>query len=222
MSKYNSIIDSVHAKMDKFIESGLLDESAKLLDVQSALMCIANTMLDQADSTTKAAVEAENESAECTIADQLGIILDVVAANAAAANPLTALTVDTTIGSDTDLLGKVVADLQDDIEITDRKITGNINYVDDYTGFSSLEEEQSGHYIALRASVPDVNGVTIKAKTSRLVTLDSDGILVLRFKNDKTYPITFIAEKEGYGAVKKTYNLSGLKLLPAENAESEG
>lgn len=217
MSKYNTVLDAIHSKMDKFIDDGLLTNSAKVLDIAGALKNLADASLEQVDAETKAAIVANNEEAKGTISDQLGIVLEVLESNLASGNPLTALTVDVEIGSSTDLLGKVVSDLQDNVEINGRKITGDINYIDDYTGFSGDVAEQSGHYIALHITVPEVTGVTIKAQTSRIVTLDADGILVLRFKDDKKYPITFIAEKEGYGTVKKTYDLSGVNLLPAEN-----
>lgn len=216
MSKYNSILDSIHAKMDKFIEDGLLDNSAKVLDVQGALRNLAGAMLDQMSAADKAAIEASNAGADGVIADQVGILLDTLETVVAANNPLTALTVDVAVGADTDLLGKVIGDLQDNVEIESRKVTGDIIYVDDYTGFSGLKEEQSGYYLVLHASVPNQTGVTIKAEISTTVTLDADGILIVRLKNKKKNPITFIAEKSGYGPVRKTYDISGLNLLPPE------
>ena len=84
-----------------------------------------------------------------------------------------------------------------------------------YTGFSGLEEEQSGNYLVLHAEVPDATGVTITAKAKNTVTLDSDGILVLRV-TDKSRTISFTASKAGYPSVTKKFTIGGMTLTPAE------
>ena len=135
-----------------------------------------------------------------------------------AANPLSALTVDVTIGAAEDLLGKVIADLQKDIVIGVDKITGTLKYVTGYTGFSGDAAEQSGNYIALHASVPDVTGETIKFKHNAKageVTLDSDGIII--FRVDPKYmnedlKATFVVSKDGYAPYSKTFDLTKLIL----------
>ena len=73
-----------------------------------------------------------------------------------AANPLSALTIDADIGASVDLLGKYVADLQKDVVVGKYMLEGELNYIDDYTGFSGDPALQIGHYIALHAEVPDV------------------------------------------------------------------
>lgn len=120
------------------------------------------------------------------------------------------MTVDVEIAPDEDLFGKVLSDLQDDIEIGDDSITGTLKYVDDYTGFSGDQALQSGNYIAVHASVPEVDDVTITVKVTNLVVLDEDGIAVLRIADKSSQTITVVASKEGYESVTKVFNLSGL------------
>lgn len=137
-------------------------------------------------------------------------------------NPLMALTVDTNIAADTDLLGKVIGDLQENVHIYKSSIEGTLFYLDDYTGFSGDPKLQFGNYVALHATVPGVQGATIKAiRPGRTVTLDSDGILILRVP-DKYSTITFTAEKEGNETVKRTFDLSRLFLKTKPEPESEG
>lgn len=217
MSKYNSVIDAIHASMDAFIEEGLLDSSAKKLDAAGALHALNQALLNQEDASASEDITVANASAEITIADQLGILLDIVKYNTVADNPLTALTVDTEIGVATDLLGKVVGDLQDDVTITNRTVSGDLLYVDDYTSFSGDPAEQHGHYLVLHASVPNVDGVTIKFKGKKETTLDEDGIIII-LVDDPNRVISFTASKTGYADVTKFYSLSGLKLMLDDEA----
>ena len=134
------------------------------------------------------------------------------------ANPLSALTVDVEIAAAEDLLGKVVADLQKDIVVGVDKITGTLKYVTGYTGFSGDAAEQSGNYIALHASIPEVTGATIKFKHNAKAgeaTLDSDGLIV--FRVDPKYmnedlKVTFVASKDGYAPYSKSFDLTKLVL----------
>lgn len=141
-----------------------------------------------------------------------------------AANPLSALTIDADIGASVDLLGKYVADLQKDVVVGKYMLEGELNYIDDYTGFSGDPELQVGHYIALHAEVPDVQNVTIKFKLSDKAgenVLDpSDGILILRctergVQDNRT--ITFTAYKDGCAPYSKTFGVGDLILLPPDN-----
>lgn len=140
-------------------------------------------------------------------------------------NPLIGLTIDTNISSSTDLLGKVVSDLQENIHIYKDSVEGTVFYLDDYTGFSGNKDEQTGNFIALHASVPNVEGVTIKAiRPGRTVTLDSDGILILRIPT-KHFVIKFQASKSGYETVEREFNLDRLFLKtkpePVPNEDEE-
>ena len=139
------------------------------------------------------------------------------------ANPLSDLTIDTEIAADENLLGKVIADLQADVVVGVRDISGTLIYIDDYTGFSGDSEEQVGHYLAIHASVPGQNGVTISIKHSAKAgskNLDADGILIFRITDallNQDVKLTFTASKSGYADYSKTFGFKGLVLAPPED-----
>lgn len=60
MSKYNSVIDAIHASMDAFIEEGLLDASAKKMDVAGALHALNQALLNQEDASVSEDIAATN------------------------------------------------------------------------------------------------------------------------------------------------------------------
>lgn len=120
------------------------------------------------------------------------------------------LTVDTDVDALEDLFGKTIDDLQDSIEIGDDEITGTLLYVDDYTGFSGDVSLQSGNYLVIHASVPDVEDVTISVKVTNPVTLDDDGIAVLRIADKSTQTVTVVASKQGCETVTRVFTLDGL------------
>lgn len=138
-----------------------------------------------------------------------------------AKNPLSALTVDTEIAVDEDLLGKVVGDLQEDIVIANGAITGTLKYVTGYTGFSGEADLQNGNYLAIHASVPEVSGATITITlvnaviSKEPVTLDPDGLHIIRVTNKDTQKIIVTATKTGHVPVSKTYTFKGLTLTEA-------
>lgn len=126
---------------------------------------------------------------------------------------MTGLSVDANIGVSVDLFGKTVGDLQEGVVIGNDTITGTLKYVGDYTGFSSDTELQSGNYIAIHADVPGVDDVTITVTVTNPVTLDEDGIAVLRIADKSSQTITVVASKEGYDSVTKTFGLDSLTCL---------
>ncbi len=125
------------------------------------------------------------------------------------------MTVDADISSSEDLFGKSVTELQSNVAINGSSITGTLNYVTGYTGFSSKVEEQSGNYLVTHSSVPGVDGVTITVEvvggTSGPSTLDADGLIVDRITST-TQKIRVKASKDGYATVTKTFDLTGLTL----------
>lgn len=122
---------------------------------------------------------------------------------------MSGLTLDTDIAADENLFGLTVSDLQSNVAISGNAITGTLHYIEDYsTAFSGDEAE--GNYLAIHASVPDVDDVTITVKVTNPVTLDADGICVCRIRDKSTQTITVVASKEGYASVTKVYTLSGL------------
>ena len=119
------------------------------------------------------------------------------------------LSADADVAAAEDLLGKVLADLQADVEIDGENITGTLHYLSDYTGFSGDPELQSGNYICLHfeSSVPATITAAYNDKT---VTLTDDGILIVRVA-DKDNPLTVTAAYNGQ-TVTHTYDLTGLTL----------
>lgn len=95
------------------------------------------------------------------------------------------LTTDTEIASDEDLFGKVVSDLQENVEISDGEIRGTLKHVTGYTGFSSDESLQSGNYLAIHNETNNDEPIFVElvGGISGPRQLDSDGIIVLRIAN---------------------------------------
>lgn len=128
---------------------------------------------------------------------------------------MTGLSVDADVDGQEDLFGYTVDDLQSDIEIDDFAIAGTVKYIDDYSSAYGSGED-SGNYLVLHAEVPDVEGVTITAELVGGVhgpqTLDSDGIIITRVTDKYSQKVQFVASKEGYESVTKTYSLRGLTL----------
>ena len=125
---------------------------------------------------------------------------------------MTGLTVDTEIAADEDLWGLTTADLQSGIEIGSDSITGTLKYIADYS--SAFQGDlSSGNFIAIHCSVPGVEDATITVKVTNPVTLDEDGIAVLRIADKSTQTITVVASKTGFESVTKTFSLTGLTCL---------
>ena len=127
--------------------------------------------------------------------------------------PFLSLTLTADIAAGVDLLGKSVTDLQTGIEISDDfKITGTLKKITGWTAFSGDPAEQSGNYIAVKATAAE--GATITAQIiggdHGPVTLDPDGILIARIKNVMQV-LEFKATTEA-GTQTIRYDLSGLTL----------
>ena len=129
------------------------------------------------------------------------------------------LSVDADVPASMDLFNKTVSDLQENVVVGVSSISGTLKYVDDYTGFSSKTEEQSGNYLAIHADDPNADTVTIEllGGTKGPVTLDEDRVAVLRIKDKNTQSIKAVSYKNG--AIKDSwiYKLKGLVLeAPAQ------
>lgn len=119
------------------------------------------------------------------------------------------MSVDTAVSASEDLFGKTIGDLQSGITIGEDGITGTLKYVSDYTGFSGDVSLQSGNFLVLH-STTNHDGATITVTVTNPVTLDDDGIVVLRVADKDTQTVTISVSKEGYDTVTKVYSLSGL------------
>lgn len=123
------------------------------------------------------------------------------------------LSVDADIPAGTDLLGKLVTDLQSDIVLGDGEITGALKYVTDYADFSGDASEQSGNYLVLHSEATDGATVTVELDggAQKPIALDADGICILRI-SDTVQSVRVTASKPGHDSVVKTYALAGLTL----------
>lgn len=119
------------------------------------------------------------------------------------------MSVDASIGSSVDLFGLNVGDLQDSVVVGTNAITGTLKYVTGYTGFSSDVSLQDGNFIAIHAAA-DVSGATITVTVTNPVTLDADGIAVLRIADKDSQTIRVVASKDGYTSAAQTFSLTGL------------
>lgn len=125
------------------------------------------------------------------------------------------MSIDTEIAADEDLFGKVVSDLQNDIVVGSKSISGTLKYVADYSSAYGTGED-SGNYLVLHAEVPDTEDVTITAEVVNGAhgpqTLDSDGICIFRITDKNSQKVRFVANKDGCESVVKTFTLKGLTL----------
>lgn len=125
--------------------------------------------------------------------------------------------VDAVIGADTDLFGKVVSDLQENIVVGASGVSGTLKYVADYSSAYGAGEN-SGHYLVLHCTTPGVEGATITSEvvggTHGPVTLDEDGIVISRIADKDTQTIEVVAYKDGETATV-TLDLSQLVLAAA-------
>ena len=137
---------------------------------------------------------------------------DEIASIMGEASDAVSFTMNTNISATEDLYGKVVSDLQNNIQINGNKITGTLKYQSSYTGFSSNIELQSGNFIALHFDVDPAATVTVTV--TKPTVLDEDRIVVLRIADKDTQSITVEATKDGQ-TTTKVYDISGLTCLSA-------
>ena len=112
-----------------------------------------------------------------------------------------------------------MGDLEKDIVVNGKdSVSGTLHYVTEYTGFSGDPAEQEGHFLALHATHPTADSIAVMVHGGTVghpVTLDSDGIAVLRIADTKTQTIEFIATKSGVTS-SVTLSLKKLVLEPEE------
>lgn len=124
--------------------------------------------------------------------------------------------VGTDIPADFDLLGKTIGDLQTGVVFGENAVTGTLKYVTGYTGFDSNPDNQVGNFIAFKSETPNLSTETITVEVvngySGPVTLDSDGVAILRIADKDTQSIKVTATRAGLTTWTKTYDISGLTV----------
>ena len=115
----------------------------------------------------------------------------------------------------TTILGKSVADLQEDILVDDKAIEGTLKYVTGYTGYSEETELQSGNFLALKFTPATGATTTVEliGGQGTPVTLDSNNNAVIRVANNNQ-KIKVVSTVNGE-TVTKIYSLRLLNLEEA-------
>ena len=131
--------------------------------------------------------------------------------------------VDASIGSETDLYGKVVSDLQEDVVISSDGVTGTLKYIADYS--SAFESgENSGNYLAIHCTTPGVEDaeITVTSSDEGTVLFDSEtGIAISRITDKDTQTIEVVAYKDGQSD-SVTLDLSNLTIEANDSGNEEG
>ena len=106
-----------------------------------------------------------------------------------------------------------MSELQSNIVIGESSISGTLHHVTGYTEFSSLPDEQSGNYLAIKVADSGADSTTVEVVggTKGPVTLDADRNIVLLIKNKDSQSIKIVNTKAGQ-IETKTYTLTGLTL----------
>lgn len=187
-----------------------------------ALTSIAHNGIAEIDNTLGAKLITDGLAEEYTLISPTGSVnitangvVDVT--TYANANVLVEPTVElkvNPVAADVDLLGKLAGELQDNVVVNDGAISGTLKYVTEYTGFSGDESMQSGNYLAIKAEAFGGATITVELINGTVghpVTLDADGMIVLRIADIATQSVEVIATK-GNVSEKATYTLTGLTL----------
>lgn len=115
------------------------------------------------------------------------------------------------------ILGKTVSDLQENITIGEKDISGKLLYVDDFTGYSVDPAKQAGNFLALQfaCDVPDaVVTSELLGGDSGEKTLDADMNAVYRITNAAAQSIKVTATKDR-DSLTKTFTLNTLETASA-------
>ncbi len=125
---------------------------------------------------------------------------------------------------ETYVLGKQVSELQEDVTVNDNSITGTLNYVTGFTGFSGNPELQEGNFLALKFEHPDGATTTVEiiGGTSGPVELDSDMNWVGRIASNEQSIEVITTLTDGTTTITKEYNLTGLVLNEETVEENAG
>lgn len=124
-------------------------------------------------------------------------------------------------GPTQEVLGKTVSELQTNVTIDSNTntISGRLNYVDDYTDFSTDTAKQSGNYLVL--FVADDATTNDATRTFELLgagsgaeAIPANGIIVVRVTNVDTQSVK-IDISTANDSITKIYNLKGLELVDA-------
>ena len=118
-------------------------------------------------------------------------------------------------------------DLQDDVTVSDNRISGTLHYVDDYTGYSEDTELQSGHYLALKFEATEGADITVQliggeTDSDPVEVDDEDMNVVIRIEDPSVQRLKVASTLDGHSDYAKVYRMTGLVLEAAsENNSAE-
>ncbi len=125
-------------------------------------------------------------------------------------SPLPTEVTVTATDSGTSRYNKNASELQENITISDTKITGKLLYVDSYSDFSTDESKQKGNFLALDLTATNQGKIMTQliggSGEPKEVT---DGFCVYRITNPKTQKVSVTVSKDTYSDTT-VYDLSGL------------
>lgn len=111
---------------------------------------------------------------------------------------------------ETDLYGITAKELQTDVTVGDGSISGTLEHIEGYSGFSDVRDEQEGYYLAL--SIESSEGTDITTELvggSKGEVKVTDGFCVYRITDKDAQRIRIIAKKGG-AVADKEYDLTSL------------
>lgn len=119
--------------------------------------------------------------------------------------------------SSTTVLGQQVSNIQENVELSDGKITGKLKWVSKFTDFSDKEYERVGNFLALTVSSNAPNStitVELLGGTAPVCKPAEDGVYVMRVTNADSQSVR-ISAVDGRDSKTEIYSLSGLEVLDA-------
>lgn len=127
------------------------------------------------------------------------------------------------MNGEVELFNAAVSTLQNNVAVNGTNITGELLYKENYTGFSSKVEEQSGNFLALQWSAPADGVTSLKvgldpSYAGGLVEVINDPDHNGVFRIHDTSQKFKVVQTKGDEVHTQTFNLSGLIL----DSETEG
>lgn len=136
------------------------------------------------------------------------------AAGAIVDNPILSVSAE----SDTPILGKNVSEFQSNIQITDNKVTGTLNYIEGFTEFNGSDPtEQEGNYLFLnfKDTVADkIESKLVGGKSEKFIDCTSDKWMLYLISESCT--AIQLKLTKGENVIEKTLDISDLTLTPKE------
>lgn len=120
----------------------------------------------------------------------------------------------------TDFWGTTASDMQSDVTVTGKAITGTLTKL---TSGSLVDVWGEGYFLGLAfddfsegLTYEDVKVGLAPTEGAGMITLDSDQMGVFKITDKDTQKLAVLQEKEGVGRLLELYDLSGLTFAEEE------